>query len=244
MGEKIRLDKLLSNMGKGSRSEMKDALRFGGVKVNGVTVRTGKEKVDPDKDEILYKGIPVVYIKHVYLLLNKPDGYISATEDKFHKTVLELIGSEYDHYDLFPVGRLDIDTEGLLIITNDGELTHNLLAPKKHVPKTYRAFINGPLNASAVTQFEEGITLDDGYKCKPAELEILSTSMDESEVKLTIHEGKFHQVKRMFESIDLKVTYLQRIKMNELSLPDDLAVGEFRPLTEDEFKALTKGIDL
>ena len=244
MGEKIRLDKLLSNMGKGSRSEMKDALRFGGVKVNGVTVRTGKEKVDPEKDEILYKGVPVVYIKHVYLLLNKPDGYISATEDKFHKTVLELIGPEYDHYDLFPVGRLDIDTEGLLIITNDGELTHNLLAPKKHVPKTYRALINGPLSATAVTQFEEGITLDDGYKCKPAELEILSTSKDESEVNLTIHEGKFHQVKRMFESIDLKVTYLQRIKMNDLSLPEDLPIGEFRPLTEEEFKALTKGIDL
>lgn len=244
MGEKIRLDKLLSNMGKGSRSEMKDALRFGGVKVNGVTVRTGKEKVDPEKDEILYKGVPVVYIKHVYLLLNKPDGYISATEDKFHKTVLELISSDYDHYDLFPVGRLDIDTEGLLIITNDGELTHNLLAPKKHVPKTYRALINGPLNATTVTQFEEGITLDDGYKCKSAELEILNTSKDESEVRLTIHEGKFHQVKRMFEAIDLKVTYLQRIKMNDLSLPEDLPIGAFRPLTEDEFNALTRGINL
>ncbi len=244
MGEKIRLDKLLSNMGKGSRSEMKDALRFGGVKVNGVTVRTGKEKVDPEKDEILYKGIQVVYVKHVYLILNKPDGYISATEDKFHKTVLELISSDFDHYELFPVGRLDIDTEGLLIITNDGELAHNLLAPKKHVPKTYRAIINGPLGDLAIKQFEEGISLDDGYKCKPAELEIISTSKSESEVKLTIHEGKFHQVKRMFEAIDLKVTYLQRIKMNGLSLPDDLPVGEFRPLTEEEFVALTQGIDL
>lgn len=242
MGEKIRLDKLLSNMGKGSRSEVKDALRFGQIKVNGVTVRTGKDKVDPAVDEVTYKGETVIYRKFVYLIMNKPQGVISATEDNHHKTVIDLIDDTYSHYDLFPVGRLDIDTEGLLIITNDGELTHNLLAPKKHVPKTYFAIVAGKVDEGDIEAFKKGIVLDDGYICKPSELTILSVQDGKSEVQLTIHEGKFHQVKRMFESAGKRVVYLKRTKMNLLELDPGLALSQYRELTAEEFDALTKDI--
>ncbi|MCA0385365.1 MAG: rRNA pseudouridine synthase [Firmicutes bacterium] len=242
MGEKIRLDKLLSNMGKGSRSEMKDALRFGQVKVNGTVVRSGKDKIDAEKDLVTYRGEPVIYKKFLYLIMNKPQGVISATEDNHHKTVIDLIGEEYKHYELFPVGRLDIDTEGLLIITNDGELTHNLLAPKKHVPKTYFAKVEGRVTDKDIAAFSKGITLDDGYLCKPAELEIGIQTGNTTEVVLTIHEGKFHQVKRMFESAGKRVVYLKRIKMNALELDPSIALGQYRELTEEEFDLLTEGV--
>lgn len=242
MGEKVRLDKLLSNMGKGTRSEMKDALKYGQIKVNGVVVRTGKDKVDVAVDEVLYRNEPVIYKKYIYLVMNKPQGVISATEDKVHKTVIDLIDDAYMHYDLFPVGRLDIDTEGLLIITNDGELTHNLLAPKKHVPKTYFAIVEGQVGIDAIEAFELGVILDDGYKCKPAELTIHKYEGGQSEVSLTIHEGKFHQVKRMFEATGSFVVYLKRIEMNALKLDETIALGGYRELTEDEFEALTVGV--
>lgn len=242
MGEKIRLDKLLSNMGKGSRSEMKDALRFGQIKVNGFTVRTGKDKVDPEVDEVTYRGEPVIYKKYVYLIMNKPQGVISATEDNHHKTVIDLIGEAYSHYDLFPVGRLDIDTEGLLIITNDGDLAHNLLAPKKHVPKTYFAIVTGKVSEKDIEAFKTGIVLDDGYNCKPSELVVQSINAGKSEVMLTIHEGKFHQVKRMFESAGKKVVYLKRVKMNALELDPSLRLGQYRELTQDEFEALSQDV--
>lgn len=242
MGEKVRLDKLLSNMGKGTRSEMKDALKYGQIKVNGVVVRTGKDKVDVEVDEILYRNEPVIYKKYIYLVMNKPQGVISATEDKVHKTVIDLIDDAHMHYDLFPVGRLDIDTEGLLIITNDGELTHNLLAPKKHVPKTYFAIVEGQVGMDAIEAFKLGITLDDGYKCKPAELTIHNYEGGQTEVSLTIHEGKFHQVKRMFEAAGSFVIYLKRIEMNTLKLDEAIALGAYRELTKDEFAALTVGI--
>ncbi|HAS72985.1 MAG TPA: 16S rRNA pseudouridine(516) synthase [Clostridiales bacterium UBA8960] len=242
MGEKIRLDKMLSNMGKGTRSEMKDALRFGQVKVNGQTVRTGKDKIDPEVDEVTYKGEKVIYKRYVYLVMNKPQGVISATEDNRHKTVIDLIDDTYKHYELFPVGRLDIDTEGLLIITNDGELTHNLLAPKKHVPKTYFAIIQGNVNALDVQEFASGIVLEDGYACMPSELVIKGLESGKTEVELTIHEGKFHQVKRMFEATGKRVIYLKRIKMNLLNLDPTIGLGQFRELTEEEYGALTKDV--
>ncbi len=242
MGEKVRLDKLLSNMGKGTRSEMKDALKYGQIKVNGVVVRIGKEKVDVDVDEILYRNEPVIYKKYIYLMMNKPQGVISATGDKVHKTVIDLIDESYLHYDLFPVGRLDIDTEGLLIITNDGELTHNLLAPKKHVPKTYFAKVEGEVDAATIEAFHLGITLDDGYKCKPAQLTVQKSEAGETEVSLVIHEGKFHQVKRMFEATGNLVVYLKRTEMNALKLDPTLSLGTYRELSEAEFTALTKGV--
>ena len=229
-------------MGKGTRSEMKDALRFGQVKVNGQTIRVGKEKIDPELDEITYKGEKVDYKKHIYLIMNKPQGVISATEDKRHKTVIDLISDDYKHYELFPVGRLDIDTEGLLIITNDGDLTHNLLAPKKHVPKTYFATIQGEVNESDIQAFANGIVLDDGYVCKPSDLVILEFESGKTKVELTIHEGKFHQVKRMFEAIGSRVEFLKRIKMNALNLDPEIGLGQYRELTESEFEALTKGV--
>ena len=242
MGEKVRLDKLLSNMGKGTRSEMKDALKYGQIKVNGVVVRTGKDKVDVERDEVLYKNEPVIYKKYIYLIMNKPQGVISATEDKVHETVIDLIDDAYKHYELFPVGRLDIDTEGLLIITNDGDLTHNLLAPKKHVPKTYYARVEGLVDETVIEAFRLGIALDDGYKCKPAELSIHKQEGDQTEVSLTIHEGKFHQVKRMFEATGSLVIYLKRIEMNALKLDPTLPLGAYRELSEDEFAALTEGV--
>ncbi|GAB6107934.1 pseudouridine synthase [Fusibacter bizertensis] len=244
MGEKIRLDKMLSNMGKGTRSEVKDALRFGQVKVNGMTVRVGKEKIDADVDEVTYRGEKVIYQKFLYLMLNKPQGVISATEDNHHETVLDLIDASYKHYDLFPVGRLDIDTEGLLIITNDGELTHNLLSPKKHVPKTYIAKVKGAVGPTDIDAFARGITLDDGYVCKPAELVIDSVEEDFSNVTLTIHEGKFHQVKRMFEAQGGQVVFLKRTMMNALSLDPELELGSYRELTDDEFKRLVQNVEI
>lgn len=244
MGEKIRLDKMLSNMGKGTRSEVKDALRFGQVKVNGMTVRVGKEKIDADVDEVTYRGEKVIYQKFLYLMLNKPQGVISATEDNHHETVIDLIDASYKHYDLFPVGRLDIDTEGLLIITNDGELTHNLLSPKKHVPKTYIAKVKGIVEQKDIDAFAMGITLDDGYVCKPAELVIDSVEEGFSSVTLTIHEGKFHQVKRMFEAQGGQVVFLKRTMMNALSLDPVLELGSYRELTDDEFKRLVQNVEM
>lgn len=221
---------------------MKDALRFGQVKVNGNVVRSGKDKIDADLDVVTFRGEPVIYKKHLYLIMNKPQGVISATEDNHHKTVIDLIDETYKHYELFPVGRLDIDTEGLLIITNDGELTHNLLAPKKHVPKTYFAKVEGRVTDKDIEAFSKGITLDDGYLCKPAELEIGERTGNITEVILTIHEGKFHQVKRMFESAGKRVVYLKRIKMNTLELDPSIGLGQYRELTEDEYNRLTEGV--
>lgn len=237
MGEKIRVDKLLANMGKGSRNEMRDALKYGLVKVNGVSVKSGKLKVDPEVDEVLYEGLPVKYQKFIYLMMNKPQGVISATEDNHHKTVIDLLGEEVSFYDVFPVGRLDIDTEGLLILTNDGELSHNLLSPRKHVPKTYYARIDSVVNQTDVAKFKEGITLDDGFNCLPADLTILEAN---NEVELIIYEGKFHQVKRMFEAIGKKVIFLKRIQMGDLPLDEQLKKGAYRELTEKELELLKK----
>lgn len=238
MGEKIRLDKLLSNMGKGSRNEMRDALKYGKVKVNGTVARSGKVKIDTETDEVLFMGETVKYQKFIYLMMNKPQGVISATEDNHHKTVLDLLGEEVSFFDVFPVGRLDIDTEGLLLLTNDGDLAHNLLSPKKHVPKLYFAKIDSKVTETDVEAFAKGIVIDDGYECKPSELTIVASNETESEIELVIYEGKFHQVKRMFESVDKKVTFLKRLKMGSLSLDDSLKKGAYRELTEQELLGL------
>ena len=170
-------------------------------------------------------------------MLNKPDGYISATYDKFDPIVLDLIDSSYLVFEPFPVGRLDKDTEGLLVLTNDGQLAHRVLSPKKHVPKTYYAKIQGVVTEEDIVAFEKGVILDDGYETMPSQLKILKSD-DISEIELTIHEGKFHQVKRMFESVDKKVIYLKRLSMGKLQLDKTLALGEYRELTEEEVKLI------
>jgi 16S rRNA pseudouridine516 synthase len=178
----------------------------------------------------------------VYLMLNKPQGVISATEDSRERTVLDLLSDHYKHLDLFPVGRLDKDTEGLLLLTNDGKLAHNLLSPKKHVAKTYYAEVAGLVNEADLILFSSGVTLDDGYVTMPAKLVVLSQGdpllRKDSKIELTIMEGKFHQVKRMFLAVDKKVTFLKRISMGHLKLDEYLAPGEYRELTEEELQQL------
>jgi 16S rRNA pseudouridine516 synthase len=233
----MRIDKLLANMGYGSRKEVKALLKQGVVKVGDQIVKSPKEHVDVEKDEVTVLGEIVEYKEFVYLMMNKPPGVISSTEDSEHETVIDLLELEDSIFEPFPVGRLDKDTEGLLLITNDGQLAHQLLSPKKHVPKKYFAVIDGIVTDEDVTAFREGVVLDDGYKTKPGELTVL-TSGETSEIELVITEGKFHQVKRMFESVEKTVTYLQRLEMGPLKLDETLELGEYRELTEEELELL------
>ncbi|EID0921990.1 rRNA pseudouridine synthase [Listeria monocytogenes] len=230
----MRLDKLLSHTGFGSRKEVKPLLKSGAVVVNGTIQKDSKTQVNPDKDQVTVHGTPVVYQEFVYFMLHKPQNVVSATEDNVSETVIDLLAQEDTLTNPFPVGRLDKDTEGLLIITNDGTLAHNLLSPKKHIDKTYYAKIDGDVVAEDVTAFADGITLDDGYTCKPARLEIINLN----EIKVTIQEGKFHQVKRMFAARGKTVSYLKRISMGNLQLDESLELGEYRPLTETELAIL------
>ncbi|CCL16149.1 pseudouridine synthase [Clostridioides difficile] len=237
MAKKQRIDKILSNLGYGSRSEIKKYCKQGSVVVNGSEVSNTGTQVDTENDEILFNGEEVIYREYIYLMMNKPDGYISATTDKYDPTVLDLIDLSYLAFEPFPVGRLDKDTEGLLVLTNDGKLSHRVLSPKKHVPKTYYAKIDGVVTEEDVEAFLEGVVLDDGYKTMPSQLNILKSD-DESEIELTIHEGKFHQVKRMFESVGKKVVYLKRLSMGNLKLDESLELGEYRELTDEEVKLI------
>ncbi|EML6501151.1 pseudouridine synthase [Clostridioides difficile] len=237
MAKKQRIDKILSNLGYGSRSEIKKYCKQGSVVVNGSEVSNPGTQVDTENDEILFNGEEVIYREYIYLMVNKPDGYISATTDKYDPTVLDLIDLSYLAFEPFPVGRLDKDTEGLLVLTNDGKLSHRVLSPKKHVPKTYYAKIDGVVTEEDVEAFLEGVVLDDGYKTMPSQLNILKSD-DESEIELTIHEGKFHQVKRMFESVGKKVVYLKRLSMGNLKLDESLELGEYRELTDEEVKLI------
>lgn len=232
----FRLDKFLAQMGCGARSEVKKYIKSGRVKVNNETVKVSELKIDTDKDIVLFDDIPLAYTEFEYYMLNKPQGVVSATEDRYDKTVIDLIETKI-RKDLFPVGRLDKDTEGLLLITNDGRLSHNLLSPKKHVDKLYYAVIDSFVPDELVNSFKEGITLSDGTVCMPADLRILKQG-ETSEIELIIHEGKFHQVKRMFEAFYMSVTYLKRLRMGSLILDESLAPGEYRSLTGEEVCAL------
>ena len=232
-----RLDKVLSNCGLGSRKELKAAFKAGQILVDGIVVKDSGLHVDPEESEIIINGEKLNYKKYVYLMLNKPQGVISATEDKVHKTVLDLVPEEYAHFELFPAGRLDIDTEGLVLLTNDGELAHEILAPKKHVPKRYCAKIAGSVSGDDVKSFSEGIVLEDGYKSLPANLEIINSG-ETSEIEITIVEGKFHQIKRMFEAVSKKVIFLKRLQMGGLCLDESLKPGELRELREGELELL------
>jgi 16S rRNA pseudouridine516 synthase len=237
----MRLDKWLSNSGFGSRKDVKQLIKSGAVTINGIVAKDGKKQAVPAEDKVAVHGEEIVYREFIYLMMNKPDGVISATEDNFHETVIDLIDEYFQSFNPFPVGRLDIDTEGLLLLTNDGQLSHSLLSPKKHVPKKYFAEIDGAVTEDDGEAFSEGVELDDGYVTKPAVLEILEVSGERSKIMLTISEGKFHQVKRMFIARGKEVTFLKRMQMGTLKLDPELAPGEYRELTLEELESLLTG---
>ena len=232
----IRLDKYLADMGIGTRTEVKKLIRQGKVKVDDYIVKSPEQKIDTVTQKVFCEGQEVGYEEYEYYILNKPAGYVSATTDAKDKTVLDLI-TDKKRKDLFPVGRLDKDTEGLLLITNDGDLAHRLLAPKKHVDKLYYAKVEGLVTEDDVKTFAEGVNIGDDEMTRPAVLEILKSD-DISEIHLTIQEGKFHQVKRMFEAVGKKVIYLKRVSMGTLRLDENLKLGEYRALTEEELEHL------
>jgi len=247
----MRLDKFLANSGIGTRKEVKDILKNRKISVNDIFVKDGKIQIDEKKDIVKYENKIVNYKPFVYIMMNKPAGVISATEDNHHKTVIDLLNDEYRTYDIFPVGRLDIDTEGLLLLTNDGVLSHNLLSPKKHVDKKYYVKIANPLSEDDIKMLENGIKLEENFVTKKAKVEIIcngsekeskNSDFDENKnenlVYITISEGKFHQVKRMFKAVNNEVLYLKRVKMGGLSLDEKLKLGEYRELTEEELNNL------
>ncbi|WP_409270967.1 pseudouridine synthase [Neobacillus sp. SCS-31] len=233
----MRIDKMLANLGFGSRKEVKKLLKDGAVTVNDKAVKDPKQHVDPEKDVVMLNGSVIEYKEFVYLMMNKPPGVLSATEDTRDETVIDLLELEDQVYEPFPVGRLDKDTEGLLLITNDGQLAHRLLSPKKHVPKTYFAVIEGEVTEADAEEFRKGVTLEDGYHTKPGELKILKSGLM-SDIELTITEGKFHQVKRMFQAVGKRVVYLKRLTMGPLKLDETLELGEYRELTDEEIEML------
>ncbi len=232
---KERLDKLMASTGRWSRKEAKILIKEGRVLVDGVPAASGDDKFDPAISEILVDGENLGYQTYTYVMLHKPAGILSATEDKRQQTVLDLLAPELQKQGLFPVGRLDKDTEGLLLMTNDGDLAHRLLAPKSHVDKVYYARLDNPLGQADQEAFEKGITLGDGTQCMPAGLELLG---DGREVLITLREGKFHQVKRMTASRGAEVLYLKRLSMGTLRLDDTLEKGTYRHLTREEVTAL------
>jgi len=234
-----RLDKVLSNFGFGTRSEIKKLTKAGVIVVDNEIVKDPSVHVDPEKSEIYVNGERLYYRQFIYLMMNKPRGVISATFDNRHRTVLDLVPEEYTCFDLFPAGRLDIDTEGLMLLTNDGQLAHELLSPKKHVPKKYYALIDGIVTEEDVNRFSEGIVLDDGYKTMGSKLTVLKQGK-RSEIELVIYEGKFHQVKRMFETVGKKVLFLKRIQMGGLKLDETLPPGKCRELLPEEVELLKK----
>lgn len=239
----IRLDKYLADAGIGTRSEIKAYIKKGFVIVNNEIAKKPDIKVNTETDEILFQNEPIHISDYEYYLLNKPAGYVSATKDNTAPTVLSLIQS--NRKDLFPVGRLDKDTEGLLLITNDGDLSHRLLSPKRHVDKTYFAIVEGIVNDEDIRTFANGVYIgdEDLDVALPAKLIIQQVEDSTSHIYVTIQEGKFHQVKRMFQAVGKKVIYLKRTSFGNLALPSDLELGQARPLTEEELAILKHSSD-
>ena len=232
----IRIDKFLSEMGIGTRTEVKKYIRQGIISVDGETIKKPELKIDETKQKICMNGKEIHYEQFEYYMLHKPSGVVSATSDKKEKTVIDLITGE-KRKDLFPVGRLDKDTEGLLLITNDGEMAHRLLSPKKHVDKTYYAKVAGRVTDHEKELFWHGMYIGNDEYAKPSELKIIKED-EISEIELTIQEGKFHQVKRMFQAVGMEVVYLKRMSMGALKLDPDLQKGEYRKLTAEEVESL------
>ena len=236
--EKQRLDKIIASTGRFSRREVKLLVRQGRVLVDGVPARSAEDRMAPETAEITVDGERLAWRRYTWLMMNKPAGVLSATEDGRGKTVLDLLPEELRRRELFPVGRLDKDTEGLLLLTNEGGLAHDLLSPKKHVDKVYYARTAGELEEADCRAFAAGMVLGDGLECLPAGLEILSAGAGGSEALVTLREGKFHQVKRMLAARGKPVLYLKRMKMGNLTLDPALEPGEYRFLTEEEVALL------
>lgn len=235
-----RLDKILAGTGRWSRREVKELIRQRRVLLDGLPADSPERKIDPNTAVIQVDGVPVAYRRYTYVLLHKPAGVLSAVEDSRHTTVMDLLPQELKRQGLSPVGRLDKDTEGLLLLTNDGDLAHRLLSPRSHVDKVYYARTQGTPTAEDAARFAEGITLEDGLHCLPAVLRVCG----ENEVLLTLREGKFHQVKRMLAACGTPVEYLRRLSMGPLELGSDLPPGEFRHLTEEEITNLRQAVGL
>ena len=233
----MRIDKFLSNMGVATRTESSRAARAGLILVNGKPVKKADVHVDPEKDMITYCGRKIEYRKYTYILMNKPDGVVSATEDGRDKTVIDLLPEELQRLNLFPCGRLDKHTLGLVMLTDDGDLAHRLLSPKHHVKKKYRFESKFPLSDEEIEYLEKGATLEDGYVTKPSRIELFE---DKRSGYITLTEGKYHQIKRMLESVNNKITYLERITFGPLALDEKLARGEWRFLTQNEIDELEK----
>lgn len=232
----IRLDKYLADMGVGSRRDVKSILKAGRVKVNSVTMTEAEAKIDTESDNVELDGKRIGYEEYRYYMLNKPAGVISATKDKLSDTVIEILKGE-NTKDLFPVGRLDKDSEGLLIISNDGKFAHNVLSPAKHVDKTYFVRLDKKPNEEEISRIENGIDIGDDKPCLPANVEVIS----DDEAYITISEGRFHQVKRMFQAVGINVTYLKRISMGALKLDENLAPGEYKKLSKEEINEVFGG---
>ncbi len=236
----MRIDKFLSQMGVATRKEAASAAKQGGVLVNGIVQKDTGKHIDPDLDEVIYLGRKISFQKFRYIMLNKPDGYVSATEDGCYPTVLDLLPKEFERFNLFPCGRLDKNTLGLMLITDDGELAHRLLSPKRHVKKKYFYRSKFPLTEEEKKLLEAGVVLDDGYETKPAEIELLGEG---NEGYITLIEGKYHQIKRMLDAVHNKIIYLERVTFGPLSLDPKLQRGEWRELTENEISALREAAE-
>ena len=235
----MRLDKFISTTTTLSRAEAKKIIKKG-ILINDILIKSPDYKVDEFNDQVIVNGNRLVYQKYVYIMMNKPKDTVSATEDAIERTVVDILRDEDRIHKVFPVGRLDKDTEGLMLLTNDGELAHKLISPKKDVEKKYYVEVSGELKNEYLKIIKEGVILEDGYRCKPARLEILDSSEGNSKANIFITEGKFHQVKRMMKSLGTTVTYLKRLSIGSLKLDENLKLGEYRYLTDDELNKLTK----
>lgn len=233
----MRLDKFISTTTILSRAEAKKRIKKG-ILINDVLVKSSDYKVDEFNDQVIIDGVRLVYQKFIYIMMNKPKDTVSATEDAIEKTVVDILNEEDRIQKVFPVGRLDKDTEGLMLLTNDGDLAHRLISPKKNVEKKYYVEVNGELKNEHLEVVKKGVILEDGYRCKPARLEILDSSESSSKANIYITEGKFHQVKRMMKSLGVTVTYLKRLSIGNLSLDKNLKLGEYRYLTDEELNKL------
>ena len=235
----MRLDKFISTTTMLSRAEAKKIIKKG-ILINDILIKSSDYKVDENNDIVIVNGSRLVYQKYVYIMMNKPQNVISATEDMIDKTVVDILKDKDRIHKVFPVGRLDKDTEGLMLLTNDGELAHKLISPKKDVEKKYYVEVIGELKEEYLELVKDGLVLDDGYKCKSARLEILESSKDKSCANIYITEGKFHQVKRMMKALGTSVTYLKRLSIGSLILDENLKLGEYRYLTDKELKKINK----